>query len=154
MRIYTHVDTASFPLELRQNLEFHPWEKGFLNVTQAPCNAPTNGVTDATAALQLAIDHAYACNLVVFIPHGTYLVSEQLSCYQDPGLQLPNNPVKYLGQRKFGHIIKGSDLDGRWPVIRLKDGSTVKDNTLFVFKYYNSEQAQPHPVQHCSQGPE
>lgn len=148
MRIYTHVDTASFPTELRQNLRFHQWEKGFLDVTKPPYNAPADGLSDATAAIQLAIDHAYACNLVVFIPHGTYLVSDQLSCYQDPGPQLPNNPVKHLGQRKFGHIIKGSEKNGRWPVIRLQDGSTVKDNTLFVFKYYNAETGEEDASRH------
>ena len=112
MRIFTHVDSSQFPPELKQNLDFHPWEKGFLDVTQAPYNAPNDGLTDATARLQLAIDHAYACNLVVFIPHGTYLVSEQLQCYLDPGPQLPNNPISSASQRKFGHIILGSEKDG------------------------------------------
>ena len=139
MRIFTHVDTSLFPVALKQNLEHHPWEKGFLDVTRPPYNASTEGLTDATAAIQLAIDHAYACNLVVFVPHGTYLVSDQLQCYQDPGPQLPNHPISSASQRKFGHIILGSQREGKWPVIRLKDGSTVKDNTLFVFKYYDAE---------------
>lgn len=139
MRIFTHVDTANFPPELRQNLEFHPWEKGFLDVTQPPYNAPTDGLADATASLQLAIDHAYACNLVVFVPHGSYLLSDQLQCYLDPGPQLPNNPISSASQRKFGHILLGSEKEGTWPLLKLKDGSNVKDNTLIVFKYFNSE---------------
>lgn len=138
MRIFTHVDTAQFPPELKQNLEFHPWEKGFLDITQPPYNAPGDGTGDATESFQLAIDHAYACNLVVFVPGGIYMVSEQLQCYMDPGPQLPNNPISSASQRKFGHIILGSEKDGKWPVIRLKDGSNVKDNTLIVFKYYDA----------------
>ncbi|MFC2112525.1 glycosyl hydrolase family 28-related protein [Bacteroidota bacterium] len=138
MRIFTHVDTSQFPPVLKQNLDHHPWAKGFLDVTKPPYNASPDGLTDATAALQLAIDHAYACNLVVFVPHGTYLVSDQLQCYLDPGPQLPNNPISSASQRKFGHIILGSEKGGQWPVIKLKDGSAVKDNTLFVFKYYDS----------------
>jgi hypothetical protein len=138
MRIFTHVDTSQFPVELRLNLEHHPWEKGYLDVTKPPYISAKDGLMDVTAQLQLAIDHAYACNLVVFFPQGTYLVSDQLQCYLDPGPQLPNNPISSASQRKFGHILLGSEKEGKWPVIRLKDGSTVKDNTLFVFKYYDS----------------
>lgn len=148
MRIFTHVDTSQFPADLKINLEHHPWEKGFLDVTKPPYSAATDGLTDVTATLQLAIDHAYACNLVVFFPHGAYLVSDQLQCYMDPGPQLPNNPVSYASQRKFGHILLGSEKDGMWPVIRLADGSVVKDNTLFVFKYYNSETGSEDPSRH------
>ena len=50
-------------------------QNGFLNVTAPPFNVDNTGQTDVTGLLQAAIDYAYDQYLVVFFPHGTYLVS-------------------------------------------------------------------------------
>ncbi len=52
---------------------------GFVNVTQAPYNADDTGVNDATTALQNAINAASAAGEGVYLPQGTYLVSNALN---------------------------------------------------------------------------
>lgn len=135
IRIYNNVDVTLFPESLRLNLQFHEWEKGFLNVTQPPYNAKGDGITDDTQAIQQAIDDAFACNLLVFFPAHTYLVSSQLACIQPAGPNLPNSPIPEFGQRKFGHILLGSEKNGAWPTLKLQDHSTVKDNVFMLFQY-------------------
>ena len=90
---------------------------GMLDVTKSPYFADNSGATDAHQAIQNAIDDAYAVNLIVFFPSGTYLCNGGLSCIQTPG------PTT-LGQRKFANKLVGSTLGPR-PVLKLADGAVV-----------------------------
>jgi hypothetical protein len=134
---------SSFPIngfreDLKKNLSLHPWEKGFLDVTKAPYNAKADGVTDVTAALQKAIDDAYEYNFVVFLPEGTYLVSNQLLLNQQ-NLRFKNTDGFKLN-RRFCHFMLGS-TKGKRPVIRLKDRSRVLDNILIKFRNWKESPA-------------
>ncbi|MGO8699233.1 MAG: glycosyl hydrolase family 28-related protein [Limisphaerales bacterium] len=90
---------------------------GMLDVTKSPYFADNSGATDAHLAIQNAINDAYAANLIVFFPPGTYLCTGGLSCIQTPG---PASP----GQRKFANKLVGSTLGPR-PVLKLADGAVV-----------------------------
>ncbi len=147
IRIYKNVPVDKFPEALKENLQYHEWEKGFLDVTKPPYNAKADGVSDDTEAIQSAIDDAFVCNLIVFFPTGTYLVSGQLTCNQLAGPDLPNNPIGEKGQRKFGHILLGSEKGAQWPTIKLRDNSMVEDNLLILFQYIGTD-GQPDASRH------
>lgn len=51
---------------------------GIVDVTQAPYGAVGDGKTDDTAAIQRALDAHANGNLIIFLPKGTYLVSDTL----------------------------------------------------------------------------
>lgn len=138
MRIHENVSFEDFPQRLKDNIEHQiHWKDGFLDVTRLPYSALGNGISDDTEAIQNAIDDAFAANLVVYFPPGTYLVSDQLKCIQPQGSSLPVNPISAKSQRKFGHLLVGSDNE--WPTIKLKDSSTVEENILIFFAYINDE---------------
>ncbi|MCC2683340.1 MAG: hypothetical protein K0R75_239, partial [Paenibacillaceae bacterium] len=51
MRYYTNVSSNDFPDALKSNLASQPnWQKGFIDVTQAPYNAKGDNSTDDSAA--------------------------------------------------------------------------------------------------------
>lgn len=56
----------------------YPANSGVINVKAAPYNAVGDGVTDDTAAIQQAINAGLDRNKVVYLPNGTYLVSNTL----------------------------------------------------------------------------
>jgi hypothetical protein len=60
----------------------HFFREGYLNVRSAPYGAKGDGVADDSAAFVAAIQDAYANNLVVYVPTGTYLISRQLRLVQ------------------------------------------------------------------------
>jgi hypothetical protein len=55
---------------------------GILDVTRAPYSADAAGKSDSTAALQRAPEDARDARSVAFLPAGTYLVSDTLTCIQ------------------------------------------------------------------------
>ena len=55
-------------------------EMGYVDVTAAPFDADPSGKTDATKALQYAIEYACTNHMACFFPSGTYLVSDTLTC--------------------------------------------------------------------------
>lgn len=135
IRYFDNVSSTQFPSRLQSNLSQHPWEDGFLDVTKPPYNAAGNGVTDDTTAIQNAVDDAYASNLVVYFPQGTYLVSNQirLTQYDDNWYHASG----FSSQRKFGNLLVGQTNGTSRPVIKLKDNSTVTDNILIMYTWYN-----------------
>ena len=68
---------------------------GFLDVTVPPYYADNSGRSDCTAALQKAVDDARAQFQAVYLPHGTYLISDTITLLQvdawDPGESNPMN---------------------------------------------------------------
>ncbi len=74
-----------------ENIRF-PAGARLLDVTAAPYNAPTDGITDATAAIQAALNAAGTAEATsvrtLYFPNGTYLVSATLSFPGDGGTDL------------------------------------------------------------------
>lgn len=70
--------TALLAALLLEGKEF-PVDGGILDVTEAPFHAAGDGVTDDTGALQAAIEAAGDSGRIVYLPAGTYLVSDTLA---------------------------------------------------------------------------
>lgn len=83
---------------------------GLLDVTAAPFEADPKGERDSTAALQSAIDFARDHQMVCFVPHGTYRISDTLSCIQ--GYYRRQNG-KTLGASQFPCVLKGASEAGQ-----------------------------------------
>ena len=77
-RATTRPGTRSTPRTSRPSPPRSPSRPGYINVTAAPYNADDTGVNDSTTALQNAINAASAANEGVYIPQGTYKVSQPL----------------------------------------------------------------------------
>ncbi|RMF89752.1 MAG: hypothetical protein D6741_17535, partial [Planctomycetota bacterium] len=109
-----------------------------IDVTQPPFNAKGNGVTDDTAALIKAYDFVLAqmdkaqwtgagpqsplCEYILYLPKGTYLVSDTI-IYSGPWRAYPGNEQPRNGRRVFERLVKirffGEERETT--VIRLKD---------------------------------
>ncbi|HEV2633519.1 MAG TPA: discoidin domain-containing protein [Actinocrinis sp.] len=78
---------------------------GYVNVTQAPYSVDNTGATDVTTALQSAITAASAAGEGVYLPQGTYKISQPLNV----------NNVKVLGAGEWYTVLTGSNVefDGR-----------------------------------------
>jgi hypothetical protein len=132
MEVYENIDlndASSMPARLvplpAQQTSI---QEGFLDVTKAPYFADNTGATDAQPAIQMAIDDAYAANLIVFFPSGTYLCKSGFKLFQSNG---PSS----ASQRKFAHKLVGS-TDSARPVLKLADGSTLADSLFLHFAWY------------------
>lgn len=55
-----------------------PADAGWIDVSRPPYSAPRDGQTDATAAIQRAINDWQGTRAVLFLPEGTYLVTKSL----------------------------------------------------------------------------
>ena len=71
--------TMAFPAveKTTDNIVF-PSDGGVINVKKAPYNAKGDGVTDDTEAIQQALSDYPNQNKIIYLPKGTYLVSNQL----------------------------------------------------------------------------
>ena len=74
---------------------------GYINVTQAPYNVDDTGATDVTAALQDAINAASAAGEGVYLPQGTYTISQPLNV----------DKVKVLGAGEWYTVLTGSNVE-------------------------------------------
>lgn len=87
-----------------ENIVF-PTDGGVINVKQAPYRAKGDGVTDDTAAIQQALDADPNGNKIIYLPNGTYLVSDQLQWPTGSGGNTYKRTI-LQGQRTTGTIIK------------------------------------------------
>ncbi|MBR7836782.1 discoidin domain-containing protein [Actinospica durhamensis] len=74
---------------------------GYINVTAAPYDADDTGVNDSTTAIQNAINAASAANEGVYIPQGTYTLSQPLAV----------NNVTVEGAGEWYTKLTGSDVE-------------------------------------------
>jgi len=72
-----------------------------INVTQAPYSADNTGVRDATTALQNAINAAETSGQVVYLPTGTYTISNPLNV----------NNVSIEGAGEWYTVLTGSNVE-------------------------------------------
>lgn len=87
-----------------ENIVF-PSDGGVINVKNVPYYAKGDGITDDTAAIQKALNSFPNGNKIIYIPNGTYLVSNQL---QWPSTSDGNSYKRTIlqGQNTAGTIIK------------------------------------------------
>jgi len=85
---------------------------GYLNLKHY---AKGDGVTDDTRAIMDALYDAYFFHLALYVPPGTYMVSDTLDC-----AVYKWRPARVL--RAYGFFVIGDP--GNRPVFKLKDGST------------------------------
>ncbi|MBD3344887.1 MAG: endopolygalacturonase [Chitinivibrionales bacterium] len=71
-----------------ENIVFPP-DAGVVDVTQAPFNAPNDGVGDATDEIQLAINTCANKSVIIYFPNGTYNISGTLKWGTDD-VSIPN----------------------------------------------------------------
>ncbi len=98
-----------------ENVVFPP-DAGVVDVTQPPYNAVADGRTDATGAIQRALDDHPSSNRIVYLPNGTYRIRDTL-CW-------PSGPRGGMEQKRV--ILQGQSRDGT--VIRLQDSAAGFDD--------------------------
>jgi hypothetical protein len=81
----------------------YPANSGVLNIKSAPYNAIGNGVADDTAAFQAALTASAAGN-TIYIPNGTYRLTNTLSWPGDGGVN-----ITLQGQSQAGTILRLPD---------------------------------------------
>ena len=91
-----------------ENIVF-PSDAGVVDVTEGPYHARGDGVHDDTAAIQQALDAYPNGNRIIYLPNGTYLVSDRLDWPAG----------RHGGEAHKRTILQGQSRDGT--VIRLKD---------------------------------
>jgi hypothetical protein len=74
---------------------------GYINVTQSPYDADDTGATDATTALQDAINAASAAGEGVYLPQGTYTISAPLNV----------NNVTVEGAGEWYTVLTGTNVE-------------------------------------------
>lgn len=80
------IDPAT-PARLAAHKDVQALISGYVDPTKPPYSAAGDGVTDDAAALQAAIDDAYAAKMSVVLPAGrTFLCSTQLRFIQPPNV--------------------------------------------------------------------
>lgn len=99
-----------------ENIVF-PDDSGVINVKNDPYNAKGDGVTDDTAAIQTAVSTYPNKNKIIYLPIGTYLVSDRLEW-----------PVGKGGQTHKRTILQGQNTGKT--IIKLKDNASSFTNPL------------------------
>jgi len=92
-----------------ENVRF-PADAGVIDVTHPPYAAAGDGKTDDTAALQKALTDHPSGNRIIYLPNGTYLVSDTLRWPTGrPGSGDDCKRVILQGQSRLGTIIRLKD---------------------------------------------
>lgn len=111
-----------------ENIVF-PEDSGVIDITKAPYNAVPDGKTDATAAIQKAVDDHRGRNRTLYFPNGTYLVSDTVGIVGGK----PHSRDRFLtwqGQSEAGTLIKLKDS---------ADGFGDPNNSKIVISYYEGQ---------------
>ena len=126
------------PPRLRAQAAVQPLMEGFVDPTLPPYLAVADGAHDDGAALQMAIDDAYAAHMTVYLPPGrTFLVSRQLRF------------IQANRSRSFGFHIVGGGRGGTTPTLKLADGAGVAGGhdvggpVFMLFELLNSPPDSP-----------
>ena len=98
-------------------------KKGYLNLKWY---AKGDGMTDDTEAIMDALYDAYYHQLALYIPPGTYLVSDTLECCVNRNGKKPDGTEKAIYHRGYGFTIIGDPANR--PVIKLKDNAAAFSN--------------------------
>ena len=80
----------------------YPDDSGIVNVKLPPYRAKGDGVTDDTAALQRAINDWQGSGRIIYLPNGTYLVSQTLAF---PAFSIGSGHNNVIGQSRTGTIL-------------------------------------------------
>ncbi len=95
---------------------------GLLDVTQSPYFADATGATDATDAIQRAVNAARDQGQVCFFPSGTYLISDTISCEQQvekmARARITDNRTQHYWNLPQTIVLLGSTTGSR-PVLKL-----------------------------------
>lgn len=105
--------SAADPGELPSSLPALPAGGGILNVRDAAFGAVGDGIADDTAAIQKALSEALDSHRIVYLPAGTYRVSDQLRWWR-PGYNLEHVNgwgafLQLQGQGRSSTIIRLAD---------------------------------------------
>ena len=93
-----------------------------INVTQSPYNADDTGVNDSTNAIQDAINAAESSGQTVYLPQGTYTISNPLNV----------NNVTVVGAGEWYTTLTGSNVEFAG------DGSNINVSNLSIFGNVNT----------------
>ncbi|HBE02550.1 MAG TPA: hypothetical protein DC049_08745, partial [Spirochaetia bacterium] len=99
---------------------------GFINVTWY--GADPSGVSDSTTAFQNAVNDSREYRYTLYIPTGTYLISDTIDCMQKV-YRHPYNSNWMIGANKPIVIMGQYREDGKKPVLKLKTNSSGFNDT-------------------------
>ncbi|MDQ1913453.1 glycosyl hydrolase family 28-related protein [Paenibacillus sp. GD4] len=114
---------------------------GILDVTAGPFHVDNTGTTDVTELLQSALDYGKKHQLAVFLPSGTYLVSDTLLLQTGISARTKNFIDTIANKNEMPTVLLGSRL-GNGTTIKLKDNAATFDDPLnakAVLHYYQPE---------------
>eukprot|EP00117_Sycon_ciliatum_P043633 scpid60461/ scgid31570/ len=111
-------------------------ELGIVNVVSSPYNADPLGQHDSTAAIQSAVNHGRIAELTVFIPAGTYTITDTLNCSQHRSGYF--HPIVMVGA--------GGNAKQQRAVFRLPSntpGFTDPDKPKYLVHYWEDNALSP-----------
>ena len=126
---------------------------GFVDVTRAPFKADCSGKNDSTRQIQQAVNFARDNQMVCFFPGGRYLISDTITCLQNPYLKTGK---KLVGGRNFPCVLVGSRKSRRPEIILspnspgFGDTSSLKYVIHFWARKIKNPQKLPSPQPNIS----
>ena len=112
---------------------------GIVNVALPPFSADPTGKTDSTKALQAAIEYGRRSNLTIYVPLGTYMVTDTLNCTEH--LNGRQHPVVIVGQRSVGKT--GSVLRPQFVLPDSTHGFTDSHTPKYVAHFWEDDSLPP-----------